>query len=164
MYQLLALLHVAGVFGFLMAHGVSAGVSFRLRSERSPEKVRALLELSAASYPVMYGSLMLLFVLGIVLGFMGSWWGRAWIWVSLVGLITLVMLMSHFGSRIYGEARKLSGLPYMERGKPQPPIEPASAWKPGAHCGMSRIEPSVMTPRQPSALWTLLCTSPQNAP
>ena len=44
------------------------------------------------------------------------------------------------------------------------PIEPASAWKPGAHCGMSRIDPSVTTPRQPSALCTLLCTSPQNAP
>jgi hypothetical protein len=127
MYPILVFLHVVGVFGFLMAHGVSAGVSFRLRSERSPEKVRVLLELSAASYPVMYGSLMLLFVLGIVLGFMGSWWGRAWIWVSLVGLIALVILMSHFGARIYGGARKLSGLPYMERGKPQPPIEPASA-------------------------------------
>jgi hypothetical protein len=136
-------LHVAGVFGFLMAHGVSAGVSFRLRSERSPEKVRALLELSAASYPVMYGSLMLLFVLGIVLGFMGSWWGRAWIWVSLVGLITLVMLMSHFGSRIYGGTRKLSGLPYMERGKPQPPIEPASAEE--INAALDRGNPTLLT-------------------
>ena len=29
---------------------------------------------------------------------------------------------------------------------------------------MSRIEPLVMVPRQPSALWMLVCTSPQNAP
>ena len=43
-------------------------------------------------------------------------------------------------------------------------IEPASIWKPGATCGMSRIEPLVMVPRQPSALWMLVCTSPQNAP
>ena len=44
------------------------------------------------------------------------------------------------------------------------PIMPASAWKPRAHCGMSRMLPSVTTPRHPSALWTALCTSPQNAP
>ena len=127
MYQLLALLHIVGVFGFLMAHGISAGVSFALRSERSLERVRALLMLSAASYPVMYGSLLLLLLVGVVLGFMGNWWGQAWIWLSLILLIAIVVLMSHFGSRIYGGARKLTGLPYMERGKIQPPVEPASA-------------------------------------
>ena len=31
------------------------------------------------------------------------------------------------GSRIYGGARKLAGLPYMEGGKTRPPIEPTSA-------------------------------------
>ena len=127
MYQLLVLLHVVGVFGFLMAHGVSAGVAFRLRAERNLDKVRALLELSAASYPVMYGSLLLLLVLGIILGFMGSWWGRAWIWVSLVVFVAIFMVMGRFGSRVYGEARKLAGLPYFDRGKPHAPIEPASA-------------------------------------
>jgi hypothetical protein len=126
MYPWLIFLHVVGVFGFLMAHGVSAGVAFALRSERNLERVRALLMLSAASYPVMYGSLLLLLLVGVVLGFMGSWWGRAWIWVSLILLIAIVMLMGRFGSRIYGEAGKLTGLPYMERGKIQPPIEPAS--------------------------------------
>ena len=125
MYVWLVLLHVIGVFGFLMAHGVSAGVSFALRSERDLERVRALLMLSAKSYPVMYGSLLLLLVVGVVLGFMGSWWGRAWIWISLILLIAIVVLMARFGSSVYGDARKLTGLPYMERGKIQPPIEPA---------------------------------------
>ena len=127
MYPLLMFLHVVGVFGFLMAHGVSASVSFALRGERNLEWVRALLMLSAQSYPVMYGSLLLLLIAGVILGFMGSWWGRAWIWVSLVLLIAIIVLMSRFGSRIYGGARKMTGLPYMERGKSQPPIEPASA-------------------------------------
>jgi len=125
MYPGLVFLHVVGVFGFLMAHGISAGVAFTLRSERNLERVRGLLMLSAASYPVMYGSLALLTGVGIVLGFMGSWWGHAWIWVSLILLIAVAALMGRFGSRIYGEARKLCGLPYMERGKIQPPIEPA---------------------------------------
>lgn len=126
LYNLLVFLHVIGVFGFLMAHGISAGVAFRLRGERGPEKVRALLELSATSYPVMYLSLLVLFAVGIVLGFMGSWWGQAWIWLSLILLIVIVVLMARFGSSIYGEARKLAGLPYMVSGKPQPPIAPAS--------------------------------------
>lgn len=34
MYPWLVLLHVLGVFGFLMAHGVSVGVAFALRQER----------------------------------------------------------------------------------------------------------------------------------
>lgn len=143
MYQLLTLLHVVGVFSFLMAHGVSAGVSFRLRNERGPEKARALLELSAASYPVMYMSLYLLFGLGIVLGFLGSWWGRAWIWVSLILLIALVVIMSRLGAEIYSEARKLAGLPYMVRGKPQPPIEPASPTE--LYAVLERGNPTLLT-------------------
>jgi hypothetical protein len=126
MYQLLALLHIVGVFGFLMAHGISAGVAYQLRSERNLERVRGLLMLSAKSYPVMYGSLLLLLVVEIILGFMGSWWGQAWMWISLFLLIAIVVLMARFGSSVYGGARKLTGLPYMERGKIQPPIEPAS--------------------------------------
>lgn len=143
MYLGLVFLHVVGVFAFLMAHGISAGVAYRLRGERSPDKVRALLELSAASYPVMYSSLGLLLILGIVLGFMGSWWGRLWIWLSLIGLIVLVMLMARFGSSIYGEARKLSGLPYMDRGKIQPPIEPASAEL--LNAALARGNPTLLT-------------------
>ena len=127
MYPLLRFLHVLAVFGFLMAHGVSAGVSYQLRHERDLAKMRALLELSASIYPVMYGSLLLLLVLGVVLGFMGSWWGQAWIWIALILLIAMIVLMVRFGSRIYGGARKLAGLPYMEGGKTRPPIEPAGA-------------------------------------
>ena len=41
--------HLAGVFGFLVAHGVSAGVGLRLRKERDPVRARALLDLSASS-------------------------------------------------------------------------------------------------------------------
>ena len=39
MYPLLVLVHVVGVFGFLLAHGVSVGVAFRLRGERNLERV-----------------------------------------------------------------------------------------------------------------------------
>jgi hypothetical protein len=44
------------------------------------------------------------------------------------------------------------------------PTLPASTWKPGAHCGRSRIEPLVTRPTAPRPRWIADCTSPQNAP
>ena len=71
---------------------------------------------------------MLLLILGVVLGFMGSWWGRAWIWLSLIPLIAIMAIMGILGLRIYGEARKAVGLPQnYRRGQVQPLLEPASS-------------------------------------
>jgi hypothetical protein len=54
-------IHVVGVVGFVLAHGVSTGMAFQIRNERSPERIRALLEMSASAsptdvpdYPVRY--------------------------------------------------------------------------------------------------------------
>lgn len=126
MYPWLVFLHVLGLFGFLIAHGASASASFALKRERNLERVRGILELSASSYGVMYISLLVLLVSGIIAGFMGRWWGHAWIWISLVLLIVIIVAMFGMGSRIYGGARKLAGLPYYEKGKTNPPVEPAS--------------------------------------
>ena len=49
MYEWWVLLHLVGVFVFLLSHGVSVGVLLRLRRERDPAKVAALLELSGTS-------------------------------------------------------------------------------------------------------------------
>jgi hypothetical protein len=126
LYIWLNYLHVLGIFGFLMAHGISAGVAFALRSERNLERVRALLSLSAGSYGVMYLSLLVLLVSGIVNGFLGRWWGQGWIWVSLGLLVAILVAMFGMGSRTYGAARKASGLPNYESGKTNPPLETAS--------------------------------------
>ena len=72
MYQWVVFLHVLGVFGFLMSHGVSAAVSLKLRGERDLERVRALLQPSGLSLYASYPSLLLLLVTGIVAGFMGD--------------------------------------------------------------------------------------------
>ncbi len=126
MYIWMLFLHIAGTFGFLLAHGASASVSYALRGERSPERIRALLELSAASYRVMYPALLLLLVSGIIAGFQGRWWRYGWIWASLVLLIAIVWAMSVLGSRYYGQARKAAGLPYFEKGKTLPAVEALS--------------------------------------
>jgi hypothetical protein len=117
-------LHIAATFAFLLAHGASSSAAYALRGERNPERIRALLEMSGSSYKVMYPSLLVLLFSGIVAGFQGRWWRYGWIWTSLVLLIAIVVAMSVLGSRIFGEARKASGLPYFEKNKTQPPLEP----------------------------------------
>ena len=49
-YDWIVFLHIFGVFVFLIAHGVSSGVGFRLAKERNRERVAALLEFSGSSY------------------------------------------------------------------------------------------------------------------
>ncbi|HEX2149566.1 MAG TPA: hypothetical protein VHI31_05250, partial [Actinomycetota bacterium] len=65
MYQWWVYLHLIGVFGFLISHGVSVAVTFRLRKERDPQKVQALLGLSSASLAGFYPSLALLVAGGV---------------------------------------------------------------------------------------------------
>ena len=114
MYSWLVFLHLLGLFGFLLAHGASSSASFALRRERNVERVRALLDLSANSYGVMYGALLVLLVSGIWAGVLGQWWGRAWILASVILLIVIMGAMAGFGSRTYGEVRKAAGLPVAE--------------------------------------------------
>jgi uncharacterized membrane protein len=101
MYQWLVFLHIAGVFGFLMFHGVSVGVLVRLRRERDRERIRTLLELSGASMIGFYVSTVVLLAGGILAGFAGNWWGRLWIWVSLALFLAIAGLMYPLGSRTF---------------------------------------------------------------
>jgi hypothetical protein len=126
MYRWLVFIHVLGVFLFLMAHGISAGVSFRVRVERNLERLRALLELSSASYGIMYGGLVLLLLAGIIAGFAGKWWGKGWIWLSLILLIVETGAMSGLGSSFYNRARKAVGSPYRAGRGIHPADPPAS--------------------------------------
>ena len=90
-YLFWKLLHIIGGFGFVAAHGATAAVALRLRRERQPERIRALLELSRSTRGMMYGSLLLLLVAGIANGFfVGSYTERGWLWTSLLMLAVLV--------------------------------------------------------------------------
>ncbi len=105
LYKIVVFLHVISVFGYLLAHGVSAGVAFALKKERDVKKIRVLLDLSAASYPVMFNTLYAFFIFGVIAGFQGHWWKFGWIWVSIVLLVVIVVLMAILGAGIYGEVR-----------------------------------------------------------
>lgn len=100
--------HVIGVFAFLLAHGVSAGAMFRLRRERDPAALRALLGLSHASLIVMSVGALLLFVSGIVAGFSGEYWtdGDFWLWASLIIFIAVALLMTPLARMPLDRVRK----------------------------------------------------------
>jgi hypothetical protein len=108
-YQWWVFLHIAGVFAFLVAHGVSVGVAFRLRRERDPRRIMALLDLSSWSISLMYIGILLLLTGGIVAGFVGDWWGSGWIWVSLGTLIVVIVSMYAVASGYYKRLRLIVG-------------------------------------------------------
>ena len=93
-YNFWVFLHIAGVLGFLAGHGSVWVASMRLRRERDPDRVRALLDLIGAASPITNGFLGLLLLGGIVAGVQGSWWSQGWIGLALI----LVIAVTAFGS------------------------------------------------------------------
>jgi uncharacterized membrane protein len=91
MYTWWRFAHVVGALGFLATHGATAAVAMRLRKERDPAKIRALLGLSRSTRPWMYVSLLLLIAAGVIAGFQGHWWDQGWIWTALILLIVLLV-------------------------------------------------------------------------
>ena len=109
-YEAVVFVHVIGVMGFLLVHGISLGVSLRLRKERDPVRARALLELSFASVGGTHMFMFILIITGIVLGFMGPWWGMLWIWAALFLLFGMWAFMYAFGTSYYDEVRRAVGV------------------------------------------------------
>lgn len=126
MYPWLVLLHVLGVFGFLMAHGISSGVALSLRRERNLARIQALLKLSGSTLGLMHSSIGILFLAGLIAGFMGKWWGRVWIWASLVLFLAMYIFMNVAAARYYSQVRKAVGLEYRDGMKEHAPVDAAS--------------------------------------
>ncbi len=105
-------IHVVGVFIFLIGHGVSAAVAWRLRTERDPVAVRTLVDFSRRSMSFMILGLAIWFVGGIVAGFSGNYWttGKYWIWVSLVLAIVVVGVMTPMGRIYFNRIRAAVGI------------------------------------------------------
>jgi Cupredoxin-like domain len=101
LYTWWVFVHIVGVFAFLVSHGTSIAVTFRLRSERDPRRIVDLLTLSSSSVMAMYASIGVLLLGGVVAGFLGHWWGQAWIWVSLGLLVAISVAMRAVASPYY---------------------------------------------------------------
>src|SRR5262245_14678509 len=107
LYPWVVFTHVLAVYGFLIAHGASAAVIFRLRSVRDLAQVRLLLDLSRRANGVANACLFLLIAAGVAAGFMGGWWSHYWIWTALAVLTLLSVAMFAIGSGPLMRVRQL---------------------------------------------------------
>jgi hypothetical protein len=126
MYTRVIFLHVLSVLGFLLSHGSASAVMFRLRTEREPARVGALLDLCGAVNGLTSVTTVLLLVAGVLGGFMGQWWGRGWIWTALALFVVIGVVMSFLG-RIYFERVRRALAPAANDGPPATPAEPLAA-------------------------------------
>lgn len=108
-YSWLVFVHLLGVFGFLMSHGVATFVTFRVRAEKDVTALRALLALSGRSGIAMNISLLVLLAGGIsaaIVADISSGWPIA----ALVVLIVVSGLMSAFPGRQLRKIRTAAGI------------------------------------------------------
>lgn len=124
LYLWLKYIHVLAGFTFIMAHGTAIALSFRLKREYDLTRVQAMLDLSGNMWVVMMVSLLVLLVAGVISGFIGDWWSRGWIWVSLMMALGVTIWMFVIGQGTYHPIRKAFGMPYMSGGKEREPEEP----------------------------------------
>src|SRR4051794_33124597 len=73
-------IHVVGVILFLIGHGVSAAVAWRLRTERDPVAIRTLLDFSRRSLSLTLIGALTWLIGGILAGFSGNWWTSGQYW------------------------------------------------------------------------------------
>jgi hypothetical protein len=126
LYPWLKYIHVLAGFTFMMGHGTSVALSFRLKQEKDMTRIQAMLDLSGIMWVVMVLSLLVLLIVGVITGFMGNWWSEIWIWVSLGLSLVITIWMFMIGQGTYHPIRKAFGMPYMARGREMEAGEPLS--------------------------------------
>jgi hypothetical protein len=126
-YPWIVFVHVAAAFLFVMGHGASMWVSDQIRHERDPARIRTLLEMSSRSLGLVYVSLLVLLVAGIVAGVMGGYFSQGWIWAAIVVLVAVIVLMYAMATRYYGRVREAVGLRSYGTPKDAPDPTPVSA-------------------------------------
>src|SRR5438093_12262018 len=89
LYVGLKALHLLGLATFLFAHGVSGGTAFALRGPISAA-TRRWLRLSVVAAIVANPALLVVIVTGVWIAFLGSWWGRGWLWAAIFVMVALM--------------------------------------------------------------------------
>ena len=110
LHKILLFAHVLSAFLYLLAHGASAAVAYRVRRETSVERVRALLDLSRATVPVANSMFLVTVACGIALGALGHWWSARWLWLSIVTLVIVLAIMARTAAPYFRRIRVVLGL------------------------------------------------------
>jgi len=133
----LRFLHIAGAIAFVAGHGVSMFMAFRLRSEREPSRMLAMLDLSSDSLVVAGIGLLVLVVSGVVDGIVAGYFGQLWIWLALIVFVAIFVAMTPLAAKHFDTIRAALGqrTRATKRGDPDPvprPIEEVVALASGA--------------------------------
>jgi len=106
-YRWWVFIHIVGVVGFVLSHGVSTGMALRIRHERIPDRIRALLQVSGSATGVFYISTLLLLLGGIAAGVDRHWFEQAWIGVALGVFVAEMIFMWAVTVPYYRRVRKI---------------------------------------------------------
>jgi hypothetical protein len=127
-YPWIVFVHATGVLLFFIAHGTSMAVGFRLKRERDPARVRALLDLSSWTLGVWPSVAFIVGLLaGIAAGIIGGWFGQAWIWIAIVLLVLVAGAMTPMVAARLNVIRTAAGTrainPFSRKPPEAPPAE-----------------------------------------
>jgi hypothetical protein len=106
LYPWFVLAHLVGLVLFAICHGASAFMAFRLRAERDPAVVDALLRVGQLSVGPMYIGLVLLGVGGLGAAASANLWGQPWLLASIAVFVVVLVVMWSVGSPYYMGLRK----------------------------------------------------------
>ena len=109
MYQGLIFLHLVGVVVFAIAHGVSIFAAFRVRGERDPRVVAALLDASKLAVGLLYIGLLLIGVGGLGAAWQAGFLLSTWAIASYVTLFVVLLAMWTMATPYYVKVRELVG-------------------------------------------------------
>lgn len=109
-YRLLVLVHVVSALVFVMAHGVSMMMMFKVYRERKYENLCNYLDISSSAlHPAML-ALHGIELSGIILTIMAGWWRMGWIWASLALFVGIGVVMHKYAASYMGSVRKAMGM------------------------------------------------------
>lgn len=117
--------HVIAVILAFAAHGVSAFAMFRVRAERDPARLAAILELSSSSLAIAGVGLLVAIVLGIVAAVMGGHFAKFWPWAAIIILVVVIGSMTPLAGIPMNRVRKALGLAVQGDKPTDPPRVPA---------------------------------------
>jgi hypothetical protein len=125
MYDWIVLLHIAGAFIFVIAHGASVWAVNAIRRETVTARIGALADLSAMSLTGAYVGLLLLLVGGIWAGIYNGFFAKAWIWTALVVFVVVSVAMYAIATPYFKRLRIALGKRTMGLPKDAPDPTPA---------------------------------------
>ncbi len=122
----LVFIHVLSAITFFLAHGAAAAMVFKVRSETDFARIRAMLDLAVSTFQTYMLSFALMGLTGLTMPFLIHIWNKAWIWLSIVLILFVVVWMGLVNEKQIKQLRRLVGLPYMQGFNEFPAEQPAS--------------------------------------